>query len=405
MNTTAIGIEFEDKVFDYFSSLLEKDELNFAPKKYSKIFKHKRYSTDTSRKIEFDITIETYNPLSDDKNWSSLIVIECKSYGRKVDIADFDEFESKLKNVSNSAVKGILVTKKGFSIHQIEKARKEHIALVVLSDTRGHWIVSRDINREPEDMMPILLGDSEAGIQPVVYDNGIFDDIINLLQKNGVQISNKNIIDIPRLKKEQLLDITSNIHKEYGPFGDDIAGELLFKKFPDFRIDFEQHPKGILGLLYARKRILSLSYEIINDIHRRNFTIAHEIGHLILHIPLIENKIEELTDYDIEAQLSSCDEIIRLMETQANKFASYLLLPEKSFIKEIDLLFKKHNITKGILYLDNQPCNINNFNMISSHISRKFNISKAVVKYRMLENSLLIEPKARTPRRIRDINI
>ncbi len=405
MNTTVIGIEFEDKVFDYFSSLLEKDELNFAPKKYSKIFKHKRYSTDTSRKIEFDITIETYNPLSDDKNWSSLIVIECKSYGRKVDISDFDEFESKLKNVSNSAVKGILVTKKGFSIHQIEKARKEHIALVVLSDTRDHWIVSRDINREPEDMMPILLGDSEAGIQPVVYDNGIFDDIINLLEKNGVQISNKNIIDIPRLKKEQLLDITSNIHKEYGPLGDDIAGELLFKKFPDFRIDFEQHPKGILGLLYARKRILSLSYEIINDIHRRNFTIAHEIGHLILHIPLIENKIEELADYDIEVQLSSCDEIIRLMETQANKFASYLLLPEKSFIKEIDLLFKKHNITKGILYLDNQPCNINNFNMISSHISRKFNVSKAVVKYRMLENSLLIEPKARTPRRIRDINI
>ena len=157
--------------------------------------------------------------------------------------------------------------------------------------------------------------------------------------------------------------------------------------------------------MYARKKILSLSYEIINDIHRRNFTIAHEIGHLILHIPLIENKMEELSDYDIEAQLSSCDEIIRLMETQANKFASYLLLPEKLFIREVDMLFKKHNITKGKLYLDNQPCNINNFNMISSHISRKFNISKTVVKYRMLENSLLIEPKARTPRRIRDINI
>ena len=405
MNTTAKGIEFEDKVFDYFSSLLEKDELSFAPKKYSKIFKHKKYPTDTRRKIEFDITIETYNPLSDDNNWSSLVVIECKSYARKVDIADFDEFESKLKNVSNSAVKGILVTKKGFSNHQIEKARKEHIALVVLSDTRNHWIVSRNINRDPEDMMPILLGESETGIQPVVYDNGIFDDIISLLQRSGVQISNDTIIDIPKLKKEQLLNIVSNIYKEYGPFGDDIVGELLFKKFPDFRIDFEQHPKGILGLLYARKKILSLSYEIINDIHRRNFTIAHEIGHLILHIPLIENKMEELSDYDIEAQLSSCDEIIRLMETQANKFASYLLLPEKLFIREVDMLFKKHNITKGKLYLDNQPCNINNFNMISSHISRKFNISKAVVKYHMLENSLLIEPKERTPRRIRDINI
>jgi hypothetical protein len=84
--------------------------------------------------------------------------------------------------------------------------------------------------------------------------------------------------------------------------------------------------------------------------------------------------------------------------------ATAILLP-KLFIKEIDILFKKHNITKGVLYLDHQPCNINNFNMISSHISRKFNVSKAVVKYRMLENSLLIEPKERTLRRIRDMNI
>lgn len=28
----------------------------------------------------------------------------------------------------------------------------------------------------------------------------------------------------------------------------------------------------------------------------------------------------------------------------------------------------KHNITKGILYLDNQPCNINKFNMISINL-------------------------------------
>lgn len=41
MNTTAKGTEFEDRVYNYLNSLLEKDELNFAPKKYSKIFKHK----------------------------------------------------------------------------------------------------------------------------------------------------------------------------------------------------------------------------------------------------------------------------------------------------------------------------------------------------------------------------
>ena len=31
MNTTAKGTEFEDRVYNYLNSLLEKDELNFAP--------------------------------------------------------------------------------------------------------------------------------------------------------------------------------------------------------------------------------------------------------------------------------------------------------------------------------------------------------------------------------------
>ena len=401
MNTTAKGTEFEDRVYNYLNSLLEKDELNFAPKKYSKIFKHKKYSTDTSRKIEFDITIETYNPLSDENNWSSLVVIECKSYNKKVDIGDFDEFEAKLKNVSGSAVKGILITTKGFPKNLIEKAKKEHIALVVLSEENTRWIVCRDINRELEDMMPILLGDSKAGIQPIVFDNGIFDCIINILQKNGVQISNENTIDIPFLKNEEIQSIVINIYQKHSFSSNDIAGELFFKMYPEYKINFEEHPKGVLGLLCLNDKILSLSNEIINDIHRRNFTIAHEIGHLVLHIPLIKSKIDNLTEFEESILLPSNDIILKRMESQANKFASYLLLPQKRFIKEIDTLFKQHNITKGILHWDIQTCNINIVNIILGQMSQKFNVSKEVVKYRMLETGFL-EISEKGAKRIRE---
>lgn len=401
MNTTAKGTEFEDRVYNYLNSLLEKDELNFAPKKYSKIFKHKKYSTDTSRKIEFDITIETYNPLSDENNWSSLVVIECKSYNKKVDIGDFDEFEAKLKNVSGSAVKGILITTKGFPKNLIEKAKKEHIALVVLSEENTRWIVCRDINREPEDMMPILLGDSKAGIQPVVFDNGIFDCIINILQKNGVQISNENTIDIPFLKNEEIQSIVTNIYQKHSFSSNDIAGELFFKMYPEYKINFEEHPKGVLGLLCLNNKILSLSNEIINDIHRRNFTIAHEIGHLVLHFPLIKNKIDNLTEFEESILLPSNDIILKRMESQANKFASYLLIPQKRFIKEIDTLFKQHNITKGKLHWDIQTCNINIVNIILGQMSLKFNVSKEVVKYRMLETGFL-EISEKYPKRVRE---
>mgnify|MGYP001076828424 FL=1 len=55
MNTTLQGESYEDKVYAYFSSLLDNDILPFAPKAYSKIFKHKSYKTATSREIICDM--------------------------------------------------------------------------------------------------------------------------------------------------------------------------------------------------------------------------------------------------------------------------------------------------------------------------------------------------------------
>ena len=51
MNTTLKGTEYEKRVFDYFSKLLEKGSLPFANKSHSEIFMHKSYPTTTSRKL------------------------------------------------------------------------------------------------------------------------------------------------------------------------------------------------------------------------------------------------------------------------------------------------------------------------------------------------------------------
>ena len=95
MNTTKIGTNFENRVFKLFSSLLENDELSFVSQKYSKIYQHKKYQCiGYDREIDFDITIETYNPNSTQEEWSSLVVIECKCLSHTMDISDLDEFET-----------------------------------------------------------------------------------------------------------------------------------------------------------------------------------------------------------------------------------------------------------------------------------------------------------------------
>jgi Zn-dependent peptidase ImmA (M78 family)/DNA-binding XRE family transcriptional regulator len=55
---------------------------------------------------------------------------------------------------------------------------------------------------------------------------------------------------------------------------------------------------------------------------RARFDLAHELGHLIMH--------QSLTPGDLERK-----ETLRLVEAQANDFASCFLLPERTFAKEI----------------------------------------------------------------------
>ena len=72
-------------------------------------------------------------------------------------------------------------------------------------------------------------------------------------------------------------------------------------------------------------------YELKNNPGRLNFTIAHELGHWVLHKDLAQEKLEIF-----EGEILICRGIDRLTdnkERQANLFATYLLMPEK-FVRE-----------------------------------------------------------------------
>lgn len=400
MNTTQIGTEFENKVFKYFASLLKKDEIAIASKLHSKIHRHRQYPTlATDRKIEFDITIETENPFKKGE-WSSLIVIECKCYNNKVETGDFDEFEGKLHKISFSGIKGIMVTTKGFSQTIIEQANKAHIGLVVFSDNDVQWLVSRDTNYEPEKLMLILQGYNKVGIMPVSYMEHRFFNIPDLLKELGAEITNSHIIHIPFLNKDKIQDQAETLRKTSNLESDDIAGEILSKVFPQFRITSMDLPKGLLGSLSLKEHLITISNEIINNVPRRNFTLAHEIGHLCLHKDFLTKYIGNIQEYDENIVTALPDKIIRQMEVQANLFASYLLMPKHQFLNEIRNLFSIHLITTGKLFLDHQPCNKRDVSTIITALSSHFNVSKAAVKMRLINDGLLIIDNSYEPHRI-----
>lgn len=82
------------------------------------------------------------------------------------------------------------------------------------------------------------------------------------------------------------------------------------------------------------------------------------------------------------------------MEWQANYFASCLLLPKEQFEKEFYMQIIRHGLSDhghGLLYLDDQKCNIENFLKVTASLKYIFQVSRRVIKIRLLKLGLLNE--------------
>lgn len=90
---------------------------------------------------------------------------------------------------------------------------------------------------------------------------------------------------------------------------------------------------------------------------RRNFDLAHELGHLLLH-------------YKIDMDSLTKDEH-KIIEKEANDFASFFLLPKEQFLKDFSTISKKSNPES---YLD---------------LKMKYMVSIGALEYRAYKMGLL----------------
>lgn len=131
-------------------------------------------------------------------------------------------------------------------------------------------------------------------------------------------------------------------------FGVDIKGEVL---------DFD-----VSGLLVMKNSKSYIRYNILEPEQRRRFTIAHELGHYILHKedkPLFVDKNEKVLYRNLE---SSTGEIRK--EREANAFAASLLMP-KFMLNQV---------------ISNASDDIED---VISYLATEFNVSEQAMSFRL----------------------
>lgn len=409
INTVEKGDSFEDKVFDILTIILNNDDFYVSGKK-SKIFKKKGYfSAKRNTNIIFDITIETY--LDSSPEYSILTLIECKNYSSSVPVNDIEEFDSKIRQVSEHNSKGIVVSNNVFQEGAYNFAKSTGIGLIrILGDDEYQWIIRRADKNELEGDEKNLLTepvssinlDKKIGVFATidgVLINSISEILLQMKVIDRFKVKSK-FVRLPYRSDGSIDDITKRM-ATYDIYNGYALNEEKLQKFIQslYEVSFDFEKKlsgGMLGKIEFSPLKICVSNTLAEDTKRRRFTLCHEIGHLILHMPRLEKLINESVDDrdSLSFSFNISDVMSRRLEKQANYFAGSLLIPQTSLNTIVNEFFSENLIKKRFLYSDGQPQNRVLVSKLLNIVSFKFQVSITVARIRLLSLRLIRNGKS-----------
>lgn len=401
-SSTAKGSKLENQVFELVSKLLKEDNF-IVPKKTSEVYKKKGYfSSKRHKEIIFDVTIETTLPSAE--KYSFLTVIECKNLNKKVTVDDIEEFGSKLNQVGEHNTKGIIITTNTFQKSALNIAKSEGIGLIRLNSTNEiQWINYRkDSVAKTEFTNELELTDETYLAEPFICKVNRkkitnFADLLLELSVIDCFNDSEEFIELPFITHQRFNYIVDKLYKN-NVYDDTVLNFDKLTKFlgPKYNVKFKYdlvEDENYLGKIEFNPLVIKISNKARVDRNRWRFTLAHEIGHLILHSPLLKERLEEKNDTDntLALKYSSSNKNCERLEIQANLFASYLLLPENILIPVMSEFFKEYRIHRKCLFLDSQPVNQKEVFEILSRLSILFEASIESIKIRLMKLNLLID--------------
>lgn len=425
MSTVEVGNKFEDRMYEWLSTEIESDRFYFK-KDLCRIYKKKGYySKDRQKDIIFDIAVEVFMPNA--HHFSHLVLIECKKYNHPVPVDDIEEFFQKTQQISGANLKAIVASTNSFQSGAVNFARSKGIGLCRYYDPSKLEFI---LHRSPSGIVKsdLALKENSSAYRAIrleefrsVYFDfyGYIDDINtassfaffeNVILK-GLDADKKEAakkhrntikVDASVVPYVEIVEIESkafslleSIGYDSGVVSETDLSEAINTKYKfDVARDVIIGNEG-LGSIDFQSRRICIDDNECGSKERIRFTLAHEFGHLVLdHCDYMSAEI--LREYNLseDAGIDIGVSDFKRLEWQANQFASLLLMPTMSFLNDFAAaleMFEIPNIGFGALYLDEQPCNQDNFYRVSSLLKNRYQVSQQAIKIRLKSLGLLKE--------------
>ncbi|MDA8519866.1 ImmA/IrrE family metallo-endopeptidase [Acidovorax sp. NCPPB 4044] len=426
MNTTEKGDALEIAVFNLFEAQIETDRF-FARKDCCRIFRRKGYYSEKRKaNIIFDISIEISFPGA--PNYSMLILIECKNYAKTVPVDDVEEFFAKVEQAGVANTKGIFVSNSALQSSALNYCKSQGMGVARYFDGQDlKWELQRSASasfagHSAGSALEAYLGLTRPEYRSSVFElymhsphgatnslNTFFEDLVfHGLAKNAPlhrlpRSRAKRSDMVPYLKLEELENIAHEALTTIGTNADiePVDLEQLCAHHPAAKglklirttAELDSSLNHPLARITFEPLVIEL-FELPGSSSGRNrFTLAHEIGHLLLgHGKYLKAEWRNESDNENIEGFQDDGTALRRMEVQANYVASCLLMPRalvsKAFYEQIQIRGIQ-NKGFGLLFVDSQECNLNNYYSVTSQLMMQFGVSRAAVTIRLAGMGLI----------------
>ena len=424
-NTTTKGDILEKSIFDLFTSFVESGQF-WGNSSMSQVFRKKGYYSRAREKdIIFDVAVEVRLPGAD--RFSQVTLIECKNYTHSVPVDDVEEFFAKVQQVAPANAKGVLASTAPFQEGTVKYAKAQGIALLRYFDASNFkWELYRSpsvtaFKRHHSIDEHVLEGLSSERFVSTTFDmymqspsgltNSVWDFFEGMLTDSGLTSGELATLRnrrgrpqrlVPFLSQEYLEEMSLSILRDISYSGDAIpleaiceretarcglvlktgvSGNTFSGRFP---------PLGQISFLPLE---ITLYEQAIANSGRDRFTLAHELAHHFLsHHKYMSRESCDEGDFSLERYGSGMTLDVARLESQANLFASCLLMPKCAFISNFKQITESFDIADrgfGELYLDDQLCNYQSYRQVTWELMSYYGVSRAAATIRLASLGLL----------------
>lgn len=340
------------------------------------------------------------------------MIFECKNHASAVKAIYIREFSDKISNIFRHACKGVVVVSSRLQSGAENIAKSRGVGIVKY-DERGFEVIAQrkgGIGADSGFIKSQIFNDTP--VKPLkfsaYYDGSFFSSVDHFLGSLGklqpvkkARTDRKSGDSIPYISNGK---IQQTAHRLLGHIRYSTGPVDLIKVCSVLSLDLSftqlsiQDANGEPILESANFGLKSIQIHSHNNKHRERFTLAHEVGHFYLgHDQYLQS--ESIVEHDLLAtdKTGNAFDYERL-ETQANLFASELLLPVQVFSEKVENFRRQQGIIDkghGYIFVDDQPCNYSIYHELLTELSSYFDVSQHAIEIKLKRMQLLTDQRTK----------